>query len=87
MPTLLRVGPYRFYIVMFDCHERMHVHVGGGGPGAAKIWLLPEVSVAASRGYTARDLERIEAIVRQHRQTLLDRWVEACEGGGSWSER
>ncbi len=67
MPTLLRVGPYQFFIVMFDCGERMHVHVQGGGRGAAKFWLVPEVSLAAHRGYTARDLVRIEAITQAHR--------------------
>jgi hypothetical protein len=82
MPTLLRVGPYQFFIVMFDCRERMHVHVQGGGNGQAKLWLLPEIGMAASRGYTIRDLARIEAIAREHRQTLLERWIEACEGGG-----
>jgi len=81
VPTLLRVGPYRFFIVMFDCRERVHVHVQGGGNGSARFWLVPEVGLAANRGYTARDLARIEAIALENRQTLLERWVEACEGG------
>jgi hypothetical protein len=81
MPTLLRVGPYQFFIVMFDCRERMHVHVKGGGRGEAKFWLAPDISLAADRGYTARELARIEGIILEHRQTLLDRWSEACEGG------
>jgi hypothetical protein len=80
MPTLLRVGPYQFFIVMFDCGERMHVHVQGGG-GEAKFWLVPEVSLAAHRGYTARDLVRIETITEVHRATLRERWLEVCEGG------
>jgi hypothetical protein len=68
MPTLLRVGPYQFFIVMFDCGEQMHDLVKGGGRGEA-------------RGYIARDLARIEAIAHEHRQTLRERWVEVCEGG------
>ena len=82
MPTLLRVGPYQFFMVMFDCRERMHVHVNGGGRGGAKLWLVPEVSVAAHRGYTARELARIQSIVLEHREILTERWLDACEGHG-----
>lgn len=82
MPTLLRVGPYQFYIVMFDCRERMHVHVKGGGRGGAKFWLVPSVSRAAHRGYTAIDLSKIEALLVEHRQTLVERWLDVCEGLG-----
>jgi hypothetical protein len=82
MPTLLRVGPYQFYIVMFDCRERMHVHVKGGGPGEAKFWLEPNINLAAHRGYTARDLARILAILNEHRATLIERWLDVCESQG-----
>ena len=80
MPVLLRVGPYVFFTVMFDCLERMHVHVRGGGSGGAKVWLDQDASLAVSKGYTPREIERIVAIVRKHRPTLVDRWIEACEG-------
>ncbi|MEI8334577.1 MAG: DUF4160 domain-containing protein, partial [Chloroflexota bacterium] len=52
VPTLLVVGPYRFFIFMGDCAERPHVHVEGGGGGEAKVWLEPSVRLAATRGYT-----------------------------------
>jgi hypothetical protein len=80
MPVLLRVGPYVFFIVMFDCLERMHVHVKGGGSGEAKVWLDRDGGLAASTGYTPRQVERIAGIVRDHRRTLVERWIEACEG-------
>jgi hypothetical protein len=78
MPTLLRVGPYQFYMVMFDCRERIHVHVKGGGTGHLKLWLEPEISVAAIRGYTARETAAIMAIGRENRQTLVRGWIEEC---------
>jgi hypothetical protein len=62
VPTLLRVGPYQFYMVMFDCRERKHVHVKGGGPGRLKLWLEPEIGVAAVSGYTAREVVVATAI-------------------------
>ncbi|MBR6075280.1 MAG: DUF4160 domain-containing protein [Victivallales bacterium] len=27
MPTVLRVGPYRFFFYSYDLGERMHIHV------------------------------------------------------------
>lgn len=79
MPVLLRVRPYRFFIVLFDCRERRHVHVRGGGPGEAKVWLDEEVSVAAARGYTPREVERVIRVARIHREKLVERWMEACK--------
>ena len=81
MPTLLRNGQYRFYIVMFDCRERKHVHVSGGGPGRAKLWLEPEIGIEAIRGYTDHDVARLKAIAREFRETLVRRWIEEC---GMW---
>lgn len=78
MPTLLEVGPYKFFIVMRDCEERKHVHVKGGGGGEAKLWLEPGVGIAANQGYTQREIGRIELLVREHLETLIKRWNEEC---------
>jgi hypothetical protein len=43
-------------------------------------WLDPAVEHAATRGYTGRDLSRMERQIRDHRDALIRRWVEACEG-------
>jgi hypothetical protein len=80
MPTLLRTGPYAFFIVLHDCAERRHVHAKGGGRGEAKYWLDPAVELAATRDYTGRELLRIERQVRSHHGALVRRWDEACEG-------
>ena len=80
MPTLLRTGQFTFFMVLHDCAERRHVHVRGGGRGEAKFWLDPVVERTATRGYTARELSRIERQIRDHRRTLVQRWDEACEG-------
>lgn len=79
MPTLLRVGPYRFFMVMFDCVERPHIHVRGGSIGEAKLWLVPSVSLAMTWGYTARELDRIRVIVVRNAEVLIDRWLRTCQ--------
>ena len=80
MPTLLVVGPYRFFIFMGDCAERRHLHVKGGGGGEAKVWLDPAVSVAANKGYSGHEIVRIVEIVQEHRTTLVARWSAVCGG-------
>jgi len=79
MPTLLRVGPFQFFMVMFDCVERPHIHVRGGAMGEAKLWLVPSVSLATTRGYTARELDRIMVIVARNAEVLIDRWLKTCQ--------
>ena len=79
MPTLLKVGPYQFFMVMFDCIERPHVHVRGGSIGEAKFWLVPTVSLATSWGYTAREVARIRQIVARNAEDLIDQWLRTCQ--------
>jgi Domain of unknown function (DUF4160) len=78
VPTLMTSGPYRFFIVMRDCEERAHVHVTGGGGREAKCWLVPEVEIAAHRGYTRRELDRVERLGRVNAAMLLRRWNDEC---------
>lgn len=77
MPTLLRAGPYRFFIFMLDCVEPAHVHVDGND-GAAKLWLRP-VSLAANVGYSPREINRIRAIVVRDRVELIRRFDDVCQ--------
>lgn len=38
MPTVLRIGPYRFFFFSRENNEPAHVHIEAGGK-EAKIWL------------------------------------------------
>lgn len=77
MPTLLRAGPYRFFIFMLDCVEPAHVHVDGNDR-VAKVWLRP-VSLATSVGYSPREINRIRAIVVRDRVELIRRFDDVCQ--------
>ena len=54
MPTILVIGPYRFYFYSHDLNEPPHVHVDGEGH-SAKFW-LKEVSLARNLGFTKKEL-------------------------------
>jgi len=72
MPTIYREGPYRFF---FNSREetRMHVHVESSD-GTAKFWLEPIIALAMSHNLTAKELTKIEEIVRKHQDEFIAAW-------------
>jgi hypothetical protein len=49
------------------------VHVSRAG-ATAKFWLYPEVQLAYNRGYDAREIKQVEAIVPKRRDEIEDKW-------------
>ena len=78
MPTVLRVGPYRFFFYSGDQSEPPHVHIERESK-EAKFWLDP-VRLARSHGFAAKEINEIEKLVVDNRQLLLDRWNEFFNG-------
>jgi hypothetical protein len=78
MPTVLRSGPYRFYFYAGDQNEPAHVHVERA-ESEAKLWLEP-VRLQWSSGFPAKEINRIEKLVLENQQTLLDSWNEFFNG-------
>jgi hypothetical protein len=73
MPTILRSGPYRVYFYSHDLlNEPPHVHVDREGL-SAKFWLDP-LALARNLGFNARELGRIEQLLREHLLELLEAW-------------
>jgi hypothetical protein len=71
VPTLLRVGDYRFFRFSFDGSEQPHIHVEASGGRYAKIWLQP-ILVARNRGFEQDCLEEILNHISQNRLLLLE---------------
>jgi hypothetical protein len=78
MPTVLRVGPYRFFLYSNEGQEPPHIHVRAGG-ALAKFW-LDTVALASGRGFNGRQLNEIERLVQTHRETLLEAWHAYFQG-------
>ena len=69
MPTVHRLGPYRFYFFSHEnveSHEQPHIHVKSGH-GQAVFWLSP-VSLRETWGYNPREIERIRRILNGSRR-------------------
>ncbi|HEY3394091.1 MAG TPA: DUF4160 domain-containing protein [Lacipirellulaceae bacterium] len=78
MPTVLRSGPYRFFFYAGDRDEPPHIHVERDD-NEAKFWLDP-VRLQKSIGFARSELRRIERLVAENRQMLLDGWNEFFNG-------
>jgi hypothetical protein len=74
MPTILRIGPYRFFFYSNEQGEPAHIHVQRDRM-LAKFWLNP-VSIAGSTRFSPRALRKIEKLVIENRDTLMESWNE-----------
>ena len=62
MPTVLRIGPYRFLFYASDGDEPIHVHVLRDD-NMAKFWIQP-VRLAVNIGISPRELREIEKLAK-----------------------
>ena len=78
MPTVLRLGPYRFFFVSLDRDEPPHIHVRRENK-VAKFWLEPTV-LERDGGFGRTELNTIAKHVEEHRADFLEKWNEFFEG-------
>jgi hypothetical protein len=74
MPTVLRIGPYRFFFYAGDRNEPPQIHVEHDN-NTAKFWLNP-VRLEKSRGLNRQEINQLERIVRANQEQLLESWNE-----------
>ena len=74
MPTVLLLGPYRFFFGSLDYPEPPHVHVRREKM-VAKFWLIPVV-LEKTGGFSRTEINRIATLVNENRNLLLERWYE-----------
>jgi hypothetical protein len=72
MPTILMVGPYRFYFYSHEPNEPAHIHVDRDDQ-SAKFWLVP-VALAMNLGFAPAELRRIHRLVEANSTLLLEEW-------------
>lgn len=74
VPTIARIGPYRFFFFSNESSEPAHVRVQREG-ALAKLWLRPVVLASAS-GFSSHELRRIETLVTRNRDSFEEAWRE-----------
>jgi hypothetical protein len=74
MPTILRIGPYRFFFYSNENGEPAHIHIQRERM-LAKFWLKPVV-LASSTRFSSQELKQLETMVTENQVTLLEAWNE-----------
>jgi hypothetical protein len=74
MPTVLKIGPYRFYFYSHEPNEPPHIHVDRDNL-SAKFWLKP-VSLAKNIGFNAKELRKLYLIVEEYQSNFWESWHE-----------
>jgi len=69
MPTVLRIGGFRFHFYTDEGNEPPHIHVRTPD-GDCKFWLEPSIMLASNRGVRPYDLRKIEGLIFDNEQIL-----------------
>jgi len=74
-PSFFRQNGYRFHFFSDegDPREPVHIHVVKDNADA-KFWLYPEVEVAYNRGFNARTMDQLRAIIKPRRAEIDEVW-------------
>ncbi len=72
MPTLLTIGPYRFFCYAGDRDEPPHVHIERD-QDEAKFWLDP-IQLQSNRGFSRTEINRIQKLAEDNQAQLLAGW-------------
>jgi hypothetical protein len=78
MPTILRIGPYRFFFYAGDRDEPPHVHIERDDR-LAKFWLEP-VKLQDGGEFSTTEINRISKIMENNADLLLRSWNEYFNG-------
>lgn len=74
MPTVLRIGPFRFHFYSDERGESAHIHIRSSD-GECKFWLDPIV-LARNQGLPSHELRKIERLVFEHQEFLKEKYDE-----------
>ena len=74
MPTVLRIGPYRFFFYSNERSEPAHIHIQRDR-ALAKFWLAP-IALAKARHFSAHELSVIRRHIEDNVSMFEDAWNE-----------
>lgn len=74
MPTVLRIGSYRFFFFAGDKNEKAHVHIEKDNK-IAKFWLNP-VRLENSGRFNRYEINYLFKVVVEYNEHLIRSWNE-----------
>ena len=72
MPTVLRIGPYRFHFYSDEYNEPPHIHIQIND-AECKFWLDP-ILLARNNGVKPHIVREIERLVYENRDFLMENY-------------
>ena len=70
MPTVLRIGRFRFYFFSNEREEPPRIHTKAA-ENQAQFWLNPR-QLVSNYGFSSRELSELERLVEEHEPFLLE---------------
>jgi hypothetical protein len=74
MPTVFRIGPYRFFFYSSDKEEPCHIPVEREDM-VAKFWIDP-IRLQESGGFNRNELLQIQKIIEEKVDRIMEAWNE-----------
>lgn len=74
MPTILRIGNFRFHFYSDEGNEPPHIHVSTPD-GECKFW-LDSISLAKNINVKPHQVKDIEKLVYEHKEFLISKYNE-----------
>ncbi|MBI5326531.1 MAG: DUF4160 domain-containing protein [Ignavibacteriae bacterium] len=74
MPTVLRIGSFRFHFYSDEYNEPPHIHVATPD-GECKFWLEP-IRLAMNIGLKPHEIREIEKLVFKNEKFLKEKYNE-----------
>ena len=74
MPTILRIGPYRFHFYSAEENEPPHIHIERDDL-ECKYWLEP-AALARNYGFPGAELNKLAELASVHQSELLMAWQQ-----------
>jgi len=74
MPTVLRIGNFRFHFYSDEYNEPPYVHIATSD-GECKFWLEP-ITLAKNIGLKGHVIREIEKLLFQYSEFLKDKYYE-----------
>ncbi len=74
MPTVLRIGIYRFHFYSDEGNEPPHIHIASPD-GECKFWLDP-IRLARNKNIRAYEIKKLEKIVFKNQEFLMEKYNE-----------
>ena len=74
MPSILRIGQFRFFFYSNEFGEPPHIHIQSDTK-KAKFWLEP-VRLSKSVRFTPKELRKLEKLVEENSDKFLEVWNE-----------